>query len=95
MLRDVVHKTGRRVDERDRSESTEPHAGANRGRWGQKLPSAHRTVHTGPYKVLRSLARAVPEHAWARLPGMPRDAVCADEEWKAVYLVTQRKPPPE
>jgi hypothetical protein len=28
-------------------------------------------------------------------PQMPCDAVFADEEWKAVYLVTQRKPPPE
>jgi len=28
-------------------------------------------------------------------PEMPCDAVFADEEWKAVYLVTQRKPPPE
>jgi hypothetical protein len=27
-------------------------------------------------------------------PEMPCDAVFADEEWKAVYLVTQRKPPP-
>jgi hypothetical protein len=28
-------------------------------------------------------------------PEMPCDTVFADEEWKAVYLVTQRKPPPE
>jgi hypothetical protein len=28
-------------------------------------------------------------------PEMPCDAVFAEEEWKAVYLVTQRKPPPE
>jgi len=28
-------------------------------------------------------------------PEMPCDAVFADEEWKAVYLVTQRKAPPE
>lgn len=28
-------------------------------------------------------------------PEMPCDAVFADEEWKAVYLVTQRKSPPE
>jgi hypothetical protein len=27
-------------------------------------------------------------------PEMPCDTVFADEEWKAVYLVTQRKPPP-
>jgi hypothetical protein len=27
-------------------------------------------------------------------PEMPCDAVFADEEWQAVYLVTQRKPPP-
>ena len=27
-------------------------------------------------------------------PEMPCDAVFADQEWKAVYLVTQRKPPP-
>jgi hypothetical protein len=28
-------------------------------------------------------------------PEMPCDTVFADEEWRAVYLVTQRKPPPE
>jgi len=28
-------------------------------------------------------------------PEMPCDTVFADEEWKAVYLVTERKPPPE
>jgi hypothetical protein len=28
-------------------------------------------------------------------PEMPCDTVFADEEWKAAYLVTQRKPPPE
>ena len=28
-------------------------------------------------------------------PEMPCDTVFADEEWQAVYLVTQRKPPPE
>ena len=28
-------------------------------------------------------------------PEMPCDTVFADEEWKAVYLVTQRKPPPD
>jgi len=28
-------------------------------------------------------------------PQMPCDTVFADEEWKAVYLVTQRKPPPD
>jgi hypothetical protein len=28
-------------------------------------------------------------------PEMPCDSVFADEEWQAVYLVTQRKPPPE
>jgi hypothetical protein len=28
-------------------------------------------------------------------PNMPCDTVFADEEWRAVYLVTQRKPPPE
>jgi hypothetical protein len=28
-------------------------------------------------------------------PEMPCDTVFADEEWKAVYLVTQRKAPPE
>jgi hypothetical protein len=28
-------------------------------------------------------------------PEMPCDCVFADEEWKAVYLVTQRKPPPQ
>jgi hypothetical protein len=28
-------------------------------------------------------------------PEMPCNTVFADEEWKAVYLVTQRKPPPE
>jgi len=28
-------------------------------------------------------------------PEMPCDTVFANEEWKAVYLVTQRKPPPE
>jgi hypothetical protein len=28
-------------------------------------------------------------------PHMSCDTVFADEEWKAVYLVTQRKPPPE
>jgi hypothetical protein len=28
-------------------------------------------------------------------PEMPCDTVFAEEEWKAVYLVTQRKAPPE
>ena len=28
-------------------------------------------------------------------PEMPCDSVFADEEWQAVYLVTQRKPPPD
>lgn len=28
-------------------------------------------------------------------PQMPCDCIFADEEWKAVYLVTQRKPPPQ
>jgi hypothetical protein len=28
-------------------------------------------------------------------PNMPCDTVFANEEWRAVYLVTQRKPPPE
>ena len=28
-------------------------------------------------------------------PEMPCDTVFADEEWKAVYLVTERKPPPD
>jgi hypothetical protein len=28
-------------------------------------------------------------------PQMPCDTVFADEEWRAAYLVTQRKPPPE
>jgi len=28
-------------------------------------------------------------------PELPCDTVFADEEWRAVYLVTQRKPPPE
>ena len=28
-------------------------------------------------------------------PELPCDTVFADEEWKAVYLVTQRKPPPD
>jgi len=28
-------------------------------------------------------------------PGMPCDTVFADEKWQAVYLVTQRKPPPD
>ena len=28
-------------------------------------------------------------------PEMPCDAVFAEEEWRAVYLVTQRQPPPE
>jgi hypothetical protein len=28
-------------------------------------------------------------------PEMPCDTIFADEEWRAVYLVTQRKPPPE
>jgi hypothetical protein len=28
-------------------------------------------------------------------PEMPCDAVFAEAEWKAVYLVTQRQPPPE
>ena len=28
-------------------------------------------------------------------PEMPCDSAFADEEWKAVYLVTQRKPPPQ
>ena len=28
-------------------------------------------------------------------PEMSCDTVFADEEWKAVYLVTQRKPPPD
>ena len=28
-------------------------------------------------------------------PEMPCDTVFADEQWKAVYLVTERKPPPE
>jgi hypothetical protein len=35
---------------------------------------------------LTMLGRACPE--------MPCDSVFADDEWKAVYLVTQRKPPP-
>ena len=33
-------------------------------------------------------------HLGRDCPQMPCDAVFADEEWKAVYLVTQRKPPP-
>jgi hypothetical protein len=28
-------------------------------------------------------------------PEMPCDTVFADEEWRAVYLVTERKPPPD